>query len=234
MFNNPLFWQAAAFSGAAILFVAHSVWWFYLSRLDTEPARTAPPSPRVAAWLAGLLGLSAAQLTVGALWDASMHIQTGQIPAGADFLWPPHIMIYSSFFLSFLVALARRLTGYRWAATATAGLFYLFRLAVTLGLDLTGNVAPTVPLVFILGALLLDAVPWQRVKSGILRYLGWAAAYTAGYTALALPLLAFRAGLDSLSPFDYFMTVTMTLLVSLALMPVAQLAARRLAPERQF
>ncbi len=381
MFNNPIFWQAALFSGGAVLFVAHSVWWFYFSRMDTAPAPAAAPSPRLAVWLAGLLGLSAAQLTVGALWDGSMHIQTGEIPAGADFLWPPHLMIYSSFLLSFVVALvaiaftaipawregardprqwvrrnpyvgavalastysllsipgdalwhqlfgidltawspphvliaatmaavmicavgllaqardrfarpakvnaavmillslmlnvvyiigvveweyaeghsvlvetrpiwnyplvggalafftlalARRLTGFRWAATATASLFYLFRLAVTLGLDLTGNVAPTVPLAFILGAVLLDAVAWQRVKSGVLRYLGRAAAYTAGYTALALPLLALRVGLADFTPFDYFMTVAMTLLVSLALLPAAQLAGERLASER--
>lgn len=44
------------------------------------------------------------QLAAGAWWDASKHIQTGRVPAGANFLWPPHIMIYGLFMLSFVVA----------------------------------------------------------------------------------------------------------------------------------
>jgi hypothetical protein len=41
---------------------------------------------------------------MGGLWDGSMHIKTGKIPAGADFLWPPHLVIYGGFLLAFLVA----------------------------------------------------------------------------------------------------------------------------------
>jgi hypothetical protein len=44
-------------------------------------------------------------LVAGAFWDASRHIQTGQIPAGADFLWPPHLVIYGAFLMSFSVAM---------------------------------------------------------------------------------------------------------------------------------
>jgi len=41
-----------------------------------------------------------------------------------------------------------------------------------------------------------------------------------------------RAELADFSLLDYVMTVAMALLVSLALLPVAQFAGRRLAPER--
>jgi len=53
----------------------------------------------------------------------------------------------------------------------------------------------------------------------------------AGYTALAVPLLAVRAGLADFSPFDYSMIATVTLIVSLAPLPAGQVAERRLAPE---
>jgi hypothetical protein len=42
----------------------------------------------------------------GALWDASMHFLTGLVPGGSDFLWPPHLMIYSGFLLAFAVGAA--------------------------------------------------------------------------------------------------------------------------------
>ena len=378
-FDNPLFWRAAGFSGFAIAFVCVSAWWLYLSRLKAAVGPVAAPSPKLAGWLAALLGVSAAQLTIGALWDGSMHIQTGEVPGGADFLWPPHIMIYSAFGLAFLVAivtialvaapgwrkreldprlwvrrnpylgavalastyallsipgdaiwhelfgfdltawspphvllaammaavivsavallararahmrspgradagmiallslmlnvvyvigvvewefagagegsrlvqtnphwvyplvggllaffalaLAKRLTAFRWAATATFLAFYLFRAAITLGLGLTGNVTPTLPLAFFIGAILMDALPWQRIRSLPLRDLATAAAYTLGGLLLALPLLAGRA--DLRAP-DYLWTVLVMLLASAALLPLVRRAGDRLLPD---
>lgn len=98
------FRRALIFSGAAMLFVVASAWWLYLSKVKTPIGNLSRPSPRLAVWLVGLLGFSMILLVTGALWDASKHIQTGEVPAGADFLWPPHIMIYGSFMLSFIVA----------------------------------------------------------------------------------------------------------------------------------
>src|SRR5439155_9505244 len=63
------------------------------------------PSQRLAGWLAALLGLSAVEFVSGALWDASKHILTGTVPAGADFLWPPHLLIYGSFLISLVIAI---------------------------------------------------------------------------------------------------------------------------------
>jgi hypothetical protein len=54
--------------------------------------------------LGGLLGLSALQLVVGGLWDASQPLTTGEIPGGSECLWPSHLVIYSSFLVSLSVA----------------------------------------------------------------------------------------------------------------------------------
>ena len=102
---DPLVWQALSFSGAAFAFIFLSAWWLYFSPLRAAPSHAIAVTPRLAAGMAGLLGLWALQLVAGAFWDASMHIQTGRIPAGADFLWPPHLVIYSAFLMSFAVAM---------------------------------------------------------------------------------------------------------------------------------
>lgn len=375
--TNTLFWEGMAFSGAAVGIIVLSAWWLYFSPLKDASGPVAAPSPRLAGWLAALLGLSAAQLVTGAFWDASMHILTGEIPAGADFLWPPHLMIYGAFLLSFAVSgmaiglvtlsgwrtgqrdprrwlrrnpylgavalaslysllaipgdalwhalygidltawspphvflgvtscivlisalgllaqsraaaarpglhdaaalellslmlnvayligviewelpgvhnplvdarpiwlyplvggalafftllLAKRLVAFRWAATVTAGGFYLLRLVITVGMSLTGNVAPFMPIWFMLGAILLDAIPWQRLPSAPLRDGAAAAAFTAGYALLALPLLRVRAGLPVFTPSDLFISITATLVVSLLALPVVHLTSARL------
>ena len=96
--------SAIVFTGAAIAIVAGSTWWLYFSRTEgTSPAR--PIAPALGITLAGLLGLASLLMIAGALWDSSMHIQTGLVPGGSDFLWPPHLMIYSAFLLAFAVAL---------------------------------------------------------------------------------------------------------------------------------
>jgi len=99
------FWQALSFTGAALAFIVASTWWLYFSPLRAPVSRAMALSPRLAAGLALLLGLWALMLVAGAFWDASRHIQTGQIPAGADFLWPPHLVIYGAFLMSFSVAM---------------------------------------------------------------------------------------------------------------------------------
>lgn len=375
MFQNSVFLQAATYTGLAALLVIVSVWWLYLSPLkkieelnqSTEATKT---SPRLAAWIAFLLGIAALCWVGGALWDASMHIRTGEIPAGADFLWPPHLMLYSGFLLAFLVALitigvvaangwkkglrdprrwirnnpylgavalaslyelvaipgdalwheifgrdltawspphvlialsasvvilcaigvlfqsrpvglrfdwrdiaivvllglmlnviyivgvlewelpnispivstrpiwfyplvggglafftlvlARRMVNFRGAATASALAFYLVRLAITLALGLTDNITPSIPLLFILGAVLMDFVPWKKITSWALRGLALAAAFTAGYALLALPQLALRTNLKFFHGDNYLMMIAAMLAASLLLLPLAR------------
>ncbi|HEX7972964.1 MAG TPA: hypothetical protein VF498_01025 [Anaerolineales bacterium] len=377
----PLYVQAAVFSSLAGLIILVSAWWLYLSPVrfagSSDLLETALPPTGLAIWMGSMLGLSSILFVSGALWDASMHIQTGEIPAGADFLWPPHLMLYSGFLLAFLVtllamfrvavtgwsqgerdlrrwvrrnpylgavalaslfemlaipgdalwheifgvdltawspphillalmsgiviicavgvlvqarfsaaarhrrdaavlvllglllnmfyivgvlewelpdrnplvsarpiwlypvvggamafftlALARRLVQFRWAATATALVFYLVRLAATLILGATGNIAPSLPLVFLLGAVLMDALPFGRLRSGSLRDPARAAAFAAGYYMLALPILTLRS--DLLKTFgsgDFLAAVLATFLVCLVLQPITGLAAEKL------
>ncbi len=372
--------MALVLSGIAVLFVAVSTWWLYLSPMGAKHEKATAPSRTLAGWIALFLGISAAQLVIGALWDASMHIQTGRIPAGADFLWPPHIMIYSSFLISlivtgiaiaivalpawsagirdprqwvrqnpylgavaiasgysllsvpgdalwhelfgvdltawspphvmlavmgsavtvsavglllqmqhgarsferrhlaamvllglalnvvyiigvlewelpgrtpevaarpiwyyplvggvmafFVLILAKRAIPVRWAATGTAIAFYIFRLGITFGLGATGNIAPALPLLFILGAILIDVIPWARIRSLAMRDITAAVAFTAGYAALAFPLLAIRSDLREFSGLDFVTAGLATLAVSVILFPIGQMAAQRLAGEQ--
>lgn len=98
--------------GKAVLFTvaAYAVpvalgWWLYGTKVRSTVSLGTRPPVFQAIWLAFLLGLSGVQLVIGGLWDASMHVKTGQVAAGADFLWPPHIMIYLGFLTSLLVGL---------------------------------------------------------------------------------------------------------------------------------
>ena len=104
MLSNGLFWQALGFSTVAIGLVVLTAWWLYLSPVKAAAGVVAGPSLNFSLTIAGLLALSGFQLVAGGFWDASMHILTGEVPGGADFLWPPHIMIYSSFFVMLIIA----------------------------------------------------------------------------------------------------------------------------------
>lgn len=106
MLTNPFFWQALSFSGIAIGLVGGSAWWLYRSPLATPVGKVARPSAQQSSLIALGLGLAGLQFVGGGLWDASQHLLTGEVPGGADFLWPPHIMLYSGFLITLLVALA--------------------------------------------------------------------------------------------------------------------------------
>jgi hypothetical protein len=377
LFADQLVLQGILFTGLALGFFGLLTWWFYFSPVRPRTHAVAPPSPMVTGGLVGILALSSNAMVVGALWDASMHIKTGEIPGGSDFLWPPHILIYSGFFLAFLAAglamvviavmgrrarlvdprlwirgnpylgavalasvysltsipgdaiwhelfgidltawspphlilaatsstvvlcaaallnqtrfarlagttkamatcallglmlnilyiigvlewelpgtrsalvearpiwlyplvggalafstllLAKRLTRYRWAATVTAVTFYIVRLAVMLGLQLTDNVVPLFPLIFLVGAFLLDVVPWEVLPSHIGRILAAPVLFTAGYLLPTLPVLALRPDLDTFQTWDMVVTGMLFLLVSLLLIPIINFAGKRL------
>jgi len=370
-------WQAIFFSAGAFAIVGGLTWWLFFSPGPDQHNEVLAPSSRLINSIVSALGVSSGLMVVGALWDASMHIQTGQIPGGADFLWPPHLMIYGSFLISFMVAvlaitqvarigwvsgsrdpriwirsnpylgavalsslftilsipgdalwhelfgidltawspphllialmssavlisavglllqkrvlpkgrfyrdlaifallglmlnilyivgvlewelpgvrsphvnarplwsypmiggslaffalmLAKRLTVQKWAATWTIIIFYLVRLGITVGLDITGNVVPYSPLPFVLGALLVDVVPWQRIPSNVIRALAVSTLFTFGYTLVAQPFLSERSDLFHFSPWDFVWTIVTTLLIALLLLPVTRVASRRL------
>jgi len=330
----------------------------------------------MAGWLAALLGLSAVAFVAGALWDASKHILTGIVPAGADFLWPPHLLIYGSFLISLIIAviavaivawpgwragerdprlwirrnpdrglvalaslyslrsipgdalwhvlygidltawspphliigfmmcavtisavgvlvqvrgatargrwsavdlaipvllglmlnvagivgfieweiwggayptlvrtnpiwvyptvagalaavvlvLACRLSRFPLAATLAALAYFGLRLVVMLGLKRTSNIVPSLPPMFILGAVLLDLLPWQRLPAGLMRDTAMAAGFTVGYAVVALPLLTVRDHLPAFSALDLALAVLATLVATTLLLPLVRMA----------
>ncbi len=103
---DPLLLQAIGFTAAAVLIFGGATWFFYFSPVKSRPAPVARPSRLMAGFVVAALGLGGVLMVTGALWDASMHVQTGTVPGGSDFLWPPHIMLYSGFLLSFACGLA--------------------------------------------------------------------------------------------------------------------------------
>lgn len=381
LLQDSLFLQAAIFTGTSVGFIVISVWWLYFSPLRNPIKSVSAPSSRLAGWLAVLLGLSGTLWVVGALWDASMHVKTGEIPGGADFLWPPHLLLYSGFFLALIVAvialgrvalpgwksgerdprlwfrqnpylgavtlaslyelmalpgdalwheifgedltawspphlllaattavviicaigvvqqsplsasrktlkdtavigllglmlnmlyivgvlewelpvghhfvdarpiwyyplvggaaafftfvLAKRLVNSRWAATATAATFYTVRLAITAALGLTDNIAPAIPLVFMLGAVLMDVLPWKRLASTAGRGLAAAASFTTGYAVLALPLLWLYPNIEHFTVSDAFISAATSLAASLIIFPIANLTSNSLLGKNQ-
>jgi hypothetical protein len=80
-------------------------WWLLASPLPGGAAPAAPPMaevPRVRRLMAGVVLLSGVLLRVGAPWDELWHRLYG-VPFGQDLLWPPHLLMYASIALSFLL-----------------------------------------------------------------------------------------------------------------------------------
>ncbi len=375
---DPVWLQAILFTGMNVLFMTLATWWLYLSPLEAQVGAVQAASARLGRLIGFALGLAALQMVGGALWDASMHLKTGIVPGGSDFLWPPHIMLYSSFLFSFIVALAaiaeialagwrqgardprlwvrrnpylgavsiaslytiftipgdalwhqlfgvdltawspphlmialmsavvvvcalgllvqargaaaratwinmgimallalmlnvvyivgvlewelpgfqspqvlarplwayplvggglaffvlmlsRHLTRLPWAATGTALMFFGVRFGVTAILNATGNIGPLAPLIFVGGALLVDLVDSQRMLHGVRRGLALAAAYTAGYLLIALPVLAGRTNLPSFTAADQSLSFVAMFVAALLLEPLARAVSRSLA-----
>ena len=356
---NQLIGQAAAFSAVAATVFLGLTWVLFLSPAPALPANR-PAFPRnLAIAIAALLSLAMLQSYTGGFWDASLHVQTGQVPAGADFLWPPHILLYSSFLIMlalgtiglaalgirmlrvgvrdprqwvravpqlgiaavasiyvlssipgdalwhaifgvdltawspphlliaammfvvffatinllavanpptqrgigtqfWMVALlgllcamiyltaviewefpggtspvvaarpgwlyptlagtammigpmlARRIMPWRWAATLTSVVAYLFRLYIVAWLSLTGNLLPFLPVVSLLGAVAIDLVDGAQYLNPWVRRLAIAVAYTAGHSILALPYAAQQPYLSLLAPDFVWAVLSMT------------------------
>jgi len=355
---NQITGQAAAFSAIAATIFLGLTWVLFLSPAPALPANR-PAFPRnLAIAIAALLSLAVLQSYTGGFWDASLHVKTGQVPAGADFLWPPHVLLYSGFLIMlalgsiglgvlgirmlragvrdprqwvravpqlglaavasiyvlasipgdalwhaifgvdltawspphlliatmmfviffatinllataypaekrgagsqfWMVALlgllgamiyltaviewefpggtnpvvaarpgwlyptlagaammigpmlARRIVPWRWAATLTSAVAYLFRLYIVAWLSLTGNLLPFLPVVSFLGAIAIDLVDGAQYLNPWVRRLAIAVAYTAGHSILALPFAAQHPYLSLLAPDSIWAVVSM-------------------------
>src|SRR5919202_3364403 len=79
-------------------------WWLLASPLPRPIAPAVPTAGvlRVRGLLAGVVLLSGVLVRVGAPWDELWHRLYG-VPFGQDLVWPPHLLLYAAFTLSFLL-----------------------------------------------------------------------------------------------------------------------------------
>src|SRR5919108_4209496 len=85
-------------------------WWLLASPLPPGRRPVGPAAPservlRVRRLMAAVVLLSGVLLRVGAPWDELWHRLYG-VPFGEDLLWPPHLLLYASFALSFALIAA--------------------------------------------------------------------------------------------------------------------------------
>lgn len=104
--EQSLFLEGAIFSTIAIGGIVLLAWWLYGSPIAASAKQALAVSAGTSRTLGLLIALGVFLFSVGGYWDASEHVVTGIIPGGSDFLWPPHLMLYSGFLLSFVVAVA--------------------------------------------------------------------------------------------------------------------------------
>ena len=101
---NSLFLQGLVYSTLSLGMVVGLTWWLFFSPMRRPSGAAMATRPHLSGMLALLIGLGTLLICIGGYWDASEHVITGIIPGGEDFLWPPHLMIYGGFLITFLVA----------------------------------------------------------------------------------------------------------------------------------
>lgn len=104
--DQSLFLEGLIFSTVAIGGIGLVAWWLFLSPVSASAQTAIPVSPRASRTFGLLIALGVFLFSIGGYWDASEHVVTGIVPGVEDFLWPPHLMLYTGFFLSFVVAVA--------------------------------------------------------------------------------------------------------------------------------
>lgn len=104
--EQSLFLEGAIFSTVAIGGIVLLAWWLYASPVTASAKQALAVSARTSRTFGMLIAMGVFLFSVGGYWDASEHVATGIIPGGEDFLWPPHLMLYAGFLLSFIVAVA--------------------------------------------------------------------------------------------------------------------------------
>ena len=104
--EQSLFLEGAIFSAIAVGGIVLLAWWLYASPVAASAKQALAVSASTSRIFGLLIALGVFLFSVGGYWDASEHVVTGVIPGGEDFLWPPHLMLYAGFLLSFIVAVA--------------------------------------------------------------------------------------------------------------------------------
>ncbi|MBX3053286.1 MAG: hypothetical protein KF753_17510 [Caldilineaceae bacterium] len=104
--GQSLFWEGAIFTTLAIGGIGLMAWWLFVSPVAEQVENALSVSAATSRTFGLLIALGVFLFSVGGYWDASEHVVTGIVPGGEDFLWPPHLMLYAGFLLSFAVAVA--------------------------------------------------------------------------------------------------------------------------------
>jgi hypothetical protein len=104
--EQSLFLEGAIFSTVAIGGIVLLAWWLYASPVTASMKQALAVSASTSRTFGLLIAAGVFLFSVGGYWDASEHVATGIIPGGEDFLWPPHLMLYAGFLISFIVAVA--------------------------------------------------------------------------------------------------------------------------------
>lgn len=104
--EQSLFLEGAIFSAVAVGGIVLLAWWLYVSPVAASAKQALAVSASTSRIFGLLIALGVFLFSVGGYWDASEHVVAGIVPGGEDFLWPPHLMLYSGFLLSFVVAVA--------------------------------------------------------------------------------------------------------------------------------
>ncbi len=104
--EQSLFLEGAIFSTIAIGGIGLLAWWLFASPVTPPAQPVRAVSAKTSQTFGLLIALGVFLFSIGGYWDASEHVVTGIIPGGEDFLWPPHLMLYAGFLLSFVVAVA--------------------------------------------------------------------------------------------------------------------------------
>ncbi|HWI61916.1 MAG TPA: hypothetical protein VNT75_08770 [Symbiobacteriaceae bacterium] len=156
-------------------------------------------------------------------WEVPGGALTGVVLHRPVWLYP---VVFGG--LSFVTLLVGRRLISRWGATAVALAAYALRAAFTAAMGAADYPMPYFLPVMLLGAILLDVVPWDRVRTGLIRYAGVALTFTAGYLALALPILISRPGLPAFSGGDIALSFAVMVAVAIALQPAGESLAAKL------
>ncbi|MBC8162139.1 MAG: hypothetical protein H7Z42_13080 [Roseiflexaceae bacterium] len=100
---GPLFVAGVALALGALVMFGLLGYWLYLSPMPERAATLPMLSPERRRLLALFLPIAGLLFTAGSIWDEAWHLRFGGF--GDDFLWAPHLLIYSSLAIIALFAL---------------------------------------------------------------------------------------------------------------------------------
>jgi hypothetical protein len=162
--------------------------------------------------------LNMALLTGVTEWEAARPFRS-DTTAGFRPIW--YYPVTSAFIMFTGMLIARKIGSTRWGATFTALATLAIRGLISGFLSSVGGESPEFPLNFLLGALVIDLLPWERVQHGFLRYFSLSLAFSTGFYLLAIPVLADTTRNFQFQASDYVSGILATLVLGVLVAPAA-------------